>query len=105
MNTKFENLGLTEITSGVTVIWKNNTELKTVMQGQGYKLDKPCSVSLWEKLDCRDGGLSSDSLTYCHLNVESLLILHEIYDSMYIFTKWVNHLDQINVSNVVDIIP
>ena len=44
-------------------------------------------------------------MKYCHLDVESPLILHAIYDSMPILTKLVNRLEQINIGDVVDIMP
>ena len=54
IRTKFDNLGSAAIAGRVTVKGGNNTELETLMQGQDCKLEKPRSVRVGEKFDCKD---------------------------------------------------
>ena len=64
---------------GVAKSGSDRTKLHVLCKAQGYHLKKPQHVRVGSMFASNHGSLSQEGQVYCQLNVEALLVLHNIY--------------------------
>lgn len=101
----FHDVGEMALNRGIVQRGKNKTTLEHLCRKQGIRLKKPKNVRVGTCFASKRGSLSKEAVTYCQLDVEAPLLLHQLYSGMPDLTKRLKREDKISIGTVVDIMP
>ena len=99
-----DDVGVMAVNRGITKRGRDKTTLQSLMKGQGMHLNKPNNVRVGTCFASQRGSLSKEAQKYCQLDVEAVLILHQLYADLPDLTMRMAK-DTINVGDVVDVMP
>lgn len=102
---RFEDIKDVALDRGVTSRGKGKTTLQALCKGQNMFLKKQDHIRVGTCFASKNGLLPSEAQKYCQYDVESVLVLHQLYSELPDMTKRIKKITRALVGRSVDIMP